>query len=162
MSNFFIGYLYIYYTLFDSISLYKPNTTHADNGEFYVIGKGFKGINDEQLESLIKLLDNFIMNNKYYYNIIEPEYIPETFINQIMVFMEDMSNLNIMNLEKQNLLLTCYKNFTEENTIDKNKFQQTNKLLKCNNLFNKNKIEHMLIPKYKEWMKIYNLSFAKT
>ena len=158
INNFFIGYLYMYYTLFDSISLYKPNTSNADNGEFYVVCKGFNGISEEQLESLFKLLDKFVINT----TIIDPEYIPETFINQIMVFLEDMSNLNILNLEKQNLLLTCYKNFTEENTIDKNKFQQTNKILKCNNLFNKNKIEHMLIPKYKEWMKIYNLSFAKT
>ena len=158
LNNFFIGYLYLYYTLFDSISLYKPNTTNADNGEFYVVGKGFKGINEEQLDNLFKLLDKFVINT----TIIEPEYIPETFINQIMVFMEDMSNLNILNLEKQNLLLTCYKNFEEENTIDKKKFQQTNKILKCNNLFNRNKIETMLIPKYKEWIKIYNLSFAKT
>jgi len=156
LNNFFIGYLYLYYTLFDSISLYKPNTTNADNGEFYVVGKGFKGINEEQLDNLFKLLDKFVINT----TIIEPEYIPETFINQIMVFMEDMSNLNILNLEKQNLLLTCYKNFEEENTIDKKKFQQTNKILKCNNLFNRNKIETMLIPKYKEWIKIYKfLSF---
>jgi hypothetical protein len=156
LNNFFIGYLYLYYTLFDSISLYKPNTSNADNGEFYVIGKGFKGVNDEQLESLFKLLDKFVINT----TIIEPEYIPETFINQIMVFLEDMSNFNILNLEKQNLLLTCYKNFEEEDIIDRKKFQQTNKILKCNNLFNRNKIETMLIPKYKEWMKIYEfLSF---
>jgi len=152
LNNFFIGYLYLYYTLFDSISLYKPNTSNADNGEFYVIGKGFKGVNEEQLESLFKLLDKFVINT----TIIEPKYIPETFINQIMVFLEDMTNLNILNLEKQNLLLTCYKNFEEENTIDKKKFQQTNKILKCNNLFNRNKIETMLIPKYKEWVKIFN------
>ena len=141
----------MYYTLFDSISLYKPNTSNADNGEFYVVGKGFKGINDEQLGNLFKLLDKFVINT----TIIEPSYIPETFINQIMVFLEDMSNLNILNLEKQNLLLTCYKNFEEKNTIDRKKFQQTNKILKCNNLFNRNKIETMLIPKYKEWIKIY-------
>ena len=151
LNNFFIGYLYLYYTLFDSISLYKPNTSNADNGEFYVVGKGFKGINDEQLGNLFKLLDKFVINT----TIIEPSYIPETFINQISVFLEDMSNLNILNLEKQNLLLTCYKNFEEKNTIDRKKFQQTNKILKCNNLFNRNKIETMLIPKYKEWIKIY-------
>ena len=151
LNNFFIGYLYMYYTLFDSISLYKPNTSNADNGEFYVVGKGFKGINDEQLGNLFKLLDKFVINT----TIIEPSYIPETFINQISVFLEDMSNLNILNLEKQNLLLTCYKNFEEKNTIDRKKFQQTNKILKCNNLFNRNKIETMLIPKYKEWIKIY-------
>jgi hypothetical protein len=152
LNNFFIGYLYLYYTLFDSISLYKPNTSNDDNGEFYVVGKGFKGVTHEQLHNLFKLLDTFVINT----TIIEPEYIPETFINQIIVFLEDMSNLNILNLEKQNLLLTCYKNFDEENTIDRKKFQQTNKILKCNNLFNRNKIETMLIPKYKEWIKIYN------
>ena len=157
LNNFFIGYLYLYYTLFDSISLYKPNTSNADNGEFYVVGKGFKGVNDEQIENLFKLLYNFTLNTKNYTTIIEPEYIPETFINQIMVFLEDMSNLNILNLEKQNLLLTCYKNFDEEDN-DKLKFKKTNKILKCNYLFNNNKyrIDTMLLPKYKEWMKIYN------
>jgi hypothetical protein len=49
-SDYFMGYLYMYCIIFDSISLYKPNTSKPDNGEFYVIGKGFKGITDEQLD----------------------------------------------------------------------------------------------------------------
>ena len=67
--------------------------------------------------------------------------------------MEAISNLNIISIEKQNLLLTCYKNIGE---TDIKKYQQTNKILKFDNFFDKGKIDDMLIPKYKEWSKIFN------
>ena len=79
----FIGYLYMYYSVFDSISLYKPNTSNPNDGEFYVIGKGFKGINEEQLKNLMSILSKFTLNNY----IIEKEDIPETFITQINNFL---------------------------------------------------------------------------
>jgi len=63
-----------------------------------------------------------------------------------------MSNINILSIEKENLLLTCFKNVYSYNPKD-NKF---NKNLKCNNFFNKNKIDSITIPKYREWIKIFN------
>ena len=60
---------------------------------------------------------------------------------------------NIISIEKQNLLLTCYKNIAE---TDVKKYQQTNKILKCDNFFDKGKINDMLMPKYREWIKIFN------
>ena len=53
-------------------------------------------------------------------------YIPESFLKQINNFLEAISNLNIISIEKQNLLLTCYKNIAE---TDIKKYQQTNKIL---------------------------------
>jgi len=147
-SIFFIGYLYMYFIAFDSMSLYKPNSSNIDNGEFYVICKGFNGIDDKQLNNLYTILDNFKLNN----TIIEKEYIPESFLKQINNFLEAISNLNIISIEKQNLLLTCYKNSAE---TDIKKYQQTNKILKCDNFFDKGKIDDMLVPKYKEWTKIF-------
>ena len=149
-SSFFIGYLYMYYIAFDSISLYKPNTSNPNNGEFYVIGKGFKGISEEQLKNLMTILSTFTLNSC----IIEKEHIPETFISQINNFLESMSNINILAIEKQNLLLTCYKNLGEDDL--ENKYAETNKILKCNNFLDEKKIDNMIIPKYKEWVKTFN------
>ena len=148
-SIFFIGYLYMYFIAFDSMSLYKPNSSNTDNGEFYVICKGFNGIDDKQMNNLYTILDNFKLNN----TIIEKEYIPESFLKQVNNFLESISNLNILSIEKQNLLLTCYKNIAE---TDIKKYQQTNKILKCDNFFDKGKIDDMLMPKYKVWTKIFN------
>jgi len=150
VSGFFISYLYLYYILFDSVSLYKPNSSNSDNGEFYVIGKGFKGITEQQLENLLSILEYFIFNE----SILDQDKIPLTFIKQINNFLEEMSNTNILSIEKQNLLLTCYKNLDEDE--DQHKYKQTNKILKCNNFFNKNKLDTMIIPKYREWIKVFN------
>ena len=149
-SSFFIGYLYMYYSVFDSISLYKPNTSNPNNGEFYVIGKGFKGIEEEQLKNLMSILSQFTLNSC----IIEKEHIPETFISQINNFLESMSNINILAIEKQNLLLTCYKNLGEDEL--ENKYEETNKILKCNKFLDEKKIDNMIIPKYKEWIKTFD------
>ena len=140
----------MYYTVFDSLSLYKPNTSNPNNGEFYVIGKGFKGIEEEQLKNLMSILSTFTLNSC----IIEKEHIPETFIRQINNFLESMSTINILAIEKQNLLLTCYKNLGEDEL--ENKYAETNKILKCNNFLNEKKIDDMIIPKYKEWIKTFH------
>ena len=157
LSEYFINYLYLYYILFDSISLYKPNSSKMNNGEFYVIGKGFKGITTEQLENLFNVIDNF---TDYNY-IIDYNKIPLTFIYQLNNFLEYMSNINVVAIEKQILLLTCYKNLYEKDENDEDgknldRYKQTNKILKCNNFFNKKNIDTMLTPKYREWIKIFN------
>jgi hypothetical protein len=148
-SSFFIGYLYMYYVAFDSVSLFKPNSSYPDSREFYVIGKGFKGITEKQLDNLFKILENSTLNNL----IIDIEHIPESFIKQINNFLESMSNLNVLSIEKQNLLLTCFKTLNEGN---KAQYESANKILKCDTFLNKKQIENILIPKYKEWIKIFN------
>ena len=148
-SGFFINYLYMYYISFESISLYKPNTSNPNNGEFYVIGKGFRGIDENHLKNLFKILDNFTLNS----NIIEKSKIPETFIMQINNFLESMSSINTLAIEKQNLLLTCYKNLGEDDK--EGKYSETNKILKCENFLDEKKLDNMIIPKYKEWVKIF-------
>ena len=163
-SYFFINYLYLYYILFDSVSLYKPISSKPNNCEFYVIGKNFKGITEEKLNNLFNIISNFTLED----TIIDNDKIPLTFIYQLSNFLDEMSNINIQAIEKQNLLLTCYKNLYEnkktsdsdsgDSKSDKIKYNKTNKILKCNNFFNSKVSEHMLIPKYKEWVKIFNFS----
>ena len=141
----FISYLYLYYISFDSISLYKPNSSKSNTSEFYVVAKGFKGIEENYLDSLLKIIDNFQLNN----TLIDKNKIPKTFLSQIKNFLENMSNTNILTIEKENLLLTCYKNNEDNN-------KKVNKILKCDNFFEKKKIDSITLPKYKEWIKIFN------
>ena len=143
-SGFFIGFLYLYYLSFESVNLFKPYTSNPDSGEFYVVGRGFKGIDEKQLENLYVILDNFKLNDA----IINKEHIPETFLIQINNFLEKMSNLNSISIEKQNLLLTCYK--------QKFNLKSKNNVLQCDNFLNKNKSDTISIPKYREWIKIFN------
>ena len=147
-SGLFVGYLYLYYISFESVSFYKPNSSKSDSSEFYVVCKGFKCVEDEYLDSLLAILDNFTLDN----TLIDKNKIPPTFLVQIKNFLESMSNTNILTIEKENLLLTCYKNSEENNK----KGQKHNDVLNCDNFFNKKKIEGITIPKYKEWIKIYN------
>ena len=170
-SGFFINYLYLYYVVFDSIRLFKPHTSNADTTEFYIIGKGFTGIENSQLEKLFKLLDNFELNG----NLIEHNKIPETFIMQINNFLKSMSDTNILSIEKQNLLLTCYKNESDEKhnsesecKIDSDsdskikskcqskKYKQTNKILRCDKFLNPKNIKNIVESKYKEWVKTFD------
>ena len=150
-SGFFINYLYLYYVVFDSIRLFKPHTSNADTTEFYIIGKGFTGIENSQLEKLFKLLDNFELNG----NLIEHNKIPETFIMQINNFLKSMSDTNILSIEKQNLLLTCYKNESDEKQEDKT-YKKTNKILRCDKFLNPKNIKNIVESKYKEWVKTFN------
>jgi len=144
-SGFFMGFLYIYYVAFDEVSLFKPYSSNPDSGEFYVVGQGFNGINEQQLERLYKILDKFELND----GLIPRDMIPETFIAQVNVFLEKMSNLNTMAIEKQNLLLTCYKD---------SKNSKVNKFLKCDSFLDEDNLQTILVPRYNAWIKKYQFS----
>ena len=142
----FISYLYLYYIAFDSMSLYKPLTSFTDNGEFYVICKGFKGVDKTMLDKLYNSLNKFKEND----TLIDKKKIPKTFIIQLNNFLTKISDLNVETIEKQNLVLTCF-----ETIGDFSNNYQINKILNCSNLINEKTIETMIIPKYKEWINLY-------
>lgn len=120
-TGFFISFLYLYYVAFEEVSLFKPYSSNPDSGEFYVVGKGFNGIDDEQLYRLYRILDNFKANNA----LIPRDMIPDTFVLQINGFIDMMADYNIQGIEKTNLLLTCFKN--KENSKDsKNRYIKKN------------------------------------
>ena len=153
-TGFFVSFLYMYYVAFEEVSLFKPYSSNPDSGEFYVVGKGFTGVDDEQLERLYKILDNFKVNNA----LIPKDMIPETFILQINGFIDMMADYNIQGMEKTNLLLTCYANNanTANTKHGKNYMsEKTNKLLHCDNFLDEDNIETILVPRYNQWIKIY-------
>ena len=72
--------------------------------------------------------------------------IPETFIGQINRFLERMTDLNTTAIEKQNLLLTCYKE--GENPKIK-------KYLKCDRFLDADNLQNIQVPRFNEWIKKY-------
>ena len=149
-SGFFISFLYLYYITFEEVNLFKPYTSNPDSGEFYVIGKKFKGIETEQLDRLFNILDNFKVNDA----IIEEDKIPESFLLQVNSFLEKLSNLNNLANEKQNLLLTCYKE-TKHNKHPLNYDKNLNKILNCESFLNSDELKKIQEPRYKEWIRKY-------
>ena len=141
-AGFFIGFLYLYYMAFSEVSLFKPYTSNPDSGEFYVIGQGFLGVEDESLERLYKILARMEVND----SIIPDDKIPETFVFQISGFLERITNLNVMSIEKQNLLLTCYKDGQNP---------KLKKYLKCDSFLNKDNLVMIQKPRFEEWIKKY-------
>ena len=137
-TSFFISFMYLYYIAFEEVNLFKPYTSDATSGEFYVICKGFKGIDENQVDKLYSILDKFKTN----YAIFPKEVIPESFIKQIYHFLDVLTKYNIKGYEKQNYLLNCYKEeVTKENTM-------------CKSFLNEKNIENILIPRYNQWIKM--------
>jgi hypothetical protein len=157
-TSFFISFIYLYYICFEDVSLFKPYTSDATSGEFYVIGKGFKGIEERDLEKLYTILNQFKVN----YAIFPKEALPDTFIKQINNFLELMSHYNMKAYEKQNLLLKCYKEAKEtkdkkhkkNNDNIENTSNSINSIIECNTFLNEDKIKEILVPRYNQWIKI--------
>jgi hypothetical protein len=154
--SFFVSFLYLYYLTFEEVSLFKPYSSDMTSGEFYVVGKGFKGIGEEQLDKLYKALSGFKVNNA----LVEKDLIPETFVMQVNGFIEMMANYNIQGIEKSNLLLTCYKEMQGDGKgKDKQKRSSSSdkveKLLYCRKFLDEDKIEEILVPRYNKWIKLY-------
>ena len=152
-TSFFISFIYLYYICFEEVNLFKPYTSDATSGEFYVIGKGFKGIENNELEKLYTILNNFKVN----YALFPKNALPDTFINQINNFLELMSSYNIKGYEKQNLLLKCYKETKEMKNSSKNSSKNSvkiNTIIDCDKYLNEDKLKDILIPRYNQWIKI--------
>ena len=146
-TSFFISFMYLYYIAFDEVNLFKPYTSDATSGEFYVIGKGFKGIEDTQLDKLYTILDKFKTN----YALFPKEVIPEPFMKQIYNFLDVLTKYNIKGYEKQNFLLKCYKE-AQTNKSHNNTDTELNTM--CKTFMNEKNIEHILIPRYNQWIKM--------
>ena len=68
-----------------------------------------------------------------------------------------MVNYNIKGYEKQNLLLSCYKESkAKKNKINSSKINsdKINTSIDCNKYLNEDKMKEILIPRYNKWIKI--------
>ncbi len=76
--------IYLLYCLYDEVYITKPQTSRLANSEKYIVAKGFKGIENDMLENLHKLVQdwkgisgviydftNFELDNGYIYDIYQ-------------------------------------------------------------------------------------------
>lgn len=106
----YMGILYTYYLMFRELHLYKPYSSDPTSGEFYVIGKYFKGVPDNKLETMLNILDNFKLNQCIY----PRDAIPEYFSSQIIKFIDVMSYYNTKAVERFTFFNDCM--FSENDT----------------------------------------------
>jgi hypothetical protein len=168
-TSFFIGFMYLYYMAFSDISLFKPYSSDMTSGEFYVIGKKFRGLGADEtevLERLYSVLEQFEANQ----SLFKKSEIPDTFKMQIEGFINQMADYNVIGYEKTNLVLTCYKELgrklgrtsgkkgKKKRTVYRSDSKSRDKLemyLKCGSFLDEDKIEEILVPRYNKWVKLY-------
>jgi len=150
-SGFLISYLYVYYLMFDSVRLIKPNTSSPNSGEFYLVGLRFTGIEDNVLDTLIKELDTFKENQCFF----KKEEIPEAFTSQVVEFVEKLLELNNKQLDIVNMLLTCIVDKDVEEKDNKKEDKNKENAKECKKYLDKEFITKIQTKRYKEWIKTY-------
>jgi hypothetical protein len=150
-SGFFISFMYMYYLMFDEVYLFKPYSSNPDSGEFYLIGKNFKGCSDIVLEKLLVYQDNFEMNVALF----KLEDIPESFIHQVNGFLDVMSHYNASAIDKQIILLTCVKAESHQSVLINGINKDIRDKLKCDVFLNAEKLFEIQEPRYKKWITKY-------
>ena len=142
-SGFFINCMYVYSLLFKSIKFIKPLNNNNVSYDFYLICESFKGIDQNILDKLLLLLDNFQENMCF----IDKKNIPNKFIEQVSYFINSLMNININNMEMTNLLSTCLLN--QNNML----FKKAN----CSYYLNGDYIESLKDNQIKDWLKDNNI-----
>jgi hypothetical protein len=142
-SGFLINIIYVYSLLFNSIKLIKPLNNNNLSFDFYIVCKGFKGIDNSILEKLLNILDNFEENICF----INQKDIPRTFVEQVGSFINELLLKNINNIEITNFLTTCLLNTNSEYF----------KKAQCNVYLNKKFMDKLEEDQIKDWMKDNNL-----
>ena len=153
-SGFLISYLYIYYLMFDSVRLIKPNASSPNSGEFYLVGLRFTGLEDSILDTLIKELDTFKENQCFF----KKQDIPESFSIQVIEFIEKLLELNNKQFDIVNMLLTCIIDKDSNKDSNNNSQKEDNKqgdAKECKKYLDKEFITKIQTKRYKEWIKTY-------
>ena len=111
---------------FEEIYLTKPLTSNAKSGEFYVVAKGGKKIDDKTFEKYLDYLKHYELNKPV-------EKVNKYLVGQVYKFLEDMNQINMKMINTQNYIYTFYDEFLED----------------------KDEINDFLNKKYEEWVKTY-------
>ena len=137
--GFFTNYIYLYYLMFDELILIKPIISSPNSSEFFIIGKGYKGIDTKYYEKLLSLLNEFDGN----LCLFEKKDVSVEFVNQLVDFVNKIININVDYKEIYNLLITCMVN----------KSQVINEKTQCNKYLDSKYINEIHTEKCKEWYK---------
>lgn len=150
-----VNYLYLYYLMFEEVKFVKPLTSNPNSGEFYVIGKGFKGISDDDYDKLMIILDTFEANKCFF----EKKDIPESFVEQVADFSKKNLNVKIFQYQKIHLIQTCFINDKYEELFFKNfdfNINDKNKKYQCSKYANYKILEKMQQDYFDRWIKDNN------
>lgn len=139
-SGYFSNLIYLYYLMFETVILTKPLTSSPISGEFYIVGKSFRGISNENFEKIINTLENFKPNQC----IFPQNEIPDEFIKQVLEFNKTILQLNIKSGNMKFEYLQC---FSKDNKLKKE--------LDCNKYINSKYYNNIKNQKFKEWVKVF-------
>ena len=138
--GYFSNLIYLYYLMFETVILIKPMTSSPISGEFYVVGKSFRGLSEEHFEKIINTLNDFKPNQC----IFPEKEIPKNFFKQLKEFNNTILNLNITQGDIRNDYLNCLEN-------DK----IINETLQCSKYLDPKYTRYMQSSKFKEWVKVF-------
>ena len=117
-----ISILYLLYNSFDKLYFYK-GLVNTFSSEFYVIGKGFNGINDNILKKLFQIMENFdksidIYDAKYH----------KYFINQLSYIFKILFDGYKYNFDRQLYYVDNYEALTKDH------LKEIQKIIKLKNI----------------------------
>lgn len=119
----------IYYlsNFYEYVSIIKPRTSRYTNSEKFIVAKKFKGIHDDELKLLSKILANW--NPDHYFRVMGVD-IPEEIEMQFLTYNKMLIENQYNYIEK-----TIKCNYNEEEIPDKqlDAFQNKNAQLFCSN-----------------------------
>ena len=141
-SGLYINIFYCYCVCFEKIEFLKPNTSNPHSGEFYIVGKNFLGIDEKQLDLLLKHLDNHTDNETWF----AKDDLDEKIVSQILKFMTDLMSFNATQKDiiyQLNECLLATKKRDSKMIVEK----------KCKKYMNKTYTDNMLEKGILQWVK---------
>ena len=103
-TGFFVNLMYLYASCFETVYLYKPYASRPQSGEFYIVGKNFTSITEQNLTKLLEVLSKFEENQVF----IAREDIPDKFEVLVKDFLQRLITYNIESIEMGYFLNQCY------------------------------------------------------
>jgi cap2 methyltransferase len=109
-SGFFMSFMYMYQLMFREFHMFKPLSSSPGSGEFYVVARGFLGLDQTIKDKLLDALGMFRVNQP----IFEHRDIPRWFVNKVAAFINVLTQRNIDNEVIGIAVLKCFINAPAE------------------------------------------------
>jgi len=136
VSDYSFGYLinliYTYSQYFEYIYLIRPSSIGYTNGQFYIVGKNFKGIDDSKLEDFYLMYAIYKVNHCWYNEKdIDKDFKNKVFnfINEYLNYMEIASKIRIIMMYCSEDLTNDEKKYLECSKYDKKVMEENNNTL---------------------------------
>ena len=105
-SGFFMSFMYMYHLMFREFHMFKPLSSSPGSGEFYVVARGFLGLDQSIKDKLLDALGSFRVNQP----IFESRDIPRWFVTKVAGFINELTQRNIDNEVIGIEVLKCFVN----------------------------------------------------